>query len=59
MSRLFPDKEIQIESRCPDCGDTVTVRCRGSELLSVEPDTAVAHANEPIRNWASQGWPFT
>ena len=59
MSRLFPDSEVRVETRCPDCGELVTVRCRGTEFLSVDPEDAVGHANEPVGKWASNGWPFT
>ena len=45
---LFPGKKVTIESRCLDCGETVTVQTRDDQLLDVTPSTAVGYQTSPF-----------
>ncbi len=45
---LFPDKEIRIDSRCLDCGESILIRMRNEEVLEVHPETTVGHINMPL-----------
>jgi hypothetical protein len=45
---LFPDKEIRIDSRCLDCGESILIRMRNEDVLEVKPETTVGHINIPL-----------
>lgn len=51
ISWLFPGRDIRIDCSCLDCAETISVRMRDGELLSVEPPTLVGHVNLPVRRW--------
>lgn len=59
MSQLFPGKEVTIDSRCVESGDSIRVRMRDSDVVEVTPDTAVAHANVTMDKWGQPTWAFT
>jgi hypothetical protein len=54
VSSLFPGREVLIDSLCPDCGDPIRLALKGHELLSVSPDSVVAHINMPVSQWRGQ-----
>ena len=51
MRWLFPGKEIHIDARCLDCGESITVRMKDEELLEANPATIVGQITLPIRKW--------
>ncbi len=52
MRWLFPGKEIRIEARCLDCGESIMVRTKDEELLEAKPENIVGHITLPIRKWS-------
>ena len=53
---LFPGREVEVTSRCLDCGDLVRVRLRDEELIEVSPETAVGYMPSPFsRSRAGSG----
>ncbi|MCC6613093.1 MAG: hypothetical protein IT320_06410 [Anaerolineae bacterium] len=53
MGWLFPGKEVRIEARCLDCGESILVRTKDGELLDANPDTIIGHISLPIRQWGA------
>ena len=51
MRWLIPGKEIRVEARCLDCGESIMVRMKDDELLEAFPETIVGHITLPIRKW--------
>jgi hypothetical protein len=45
---LFPDKEVSVQTRCLDCGESIEVRTRGEEVLQVDPEAAVGYQPSPF-----------
>jgi hypothetical protein len=45
---LFPGREVLVESRCLDCGDSIRLRMRDDEILEVDPETAVGYMPSPF-----------
>ena len=54
VSWLFPDREVRVDSLCPDCGDPISLAMRGGEIISITPDDVVAHINVPVSKWRGQ-----
>jgi len=54
LSWLFPDREVRIDSLCPDCGEPISLVMSGGELLSISPDSVVTHTNVPVSKWRGQ-----
>jgi hypothetical protein len=54
VSWLFPGRQVQIDSLCPDCGQPIALTMRDGQLLSISPDTTVAHINVPVAQWRGQ-----
>jgi hypothetical protein len=54
VSWLFPDHEVKIDSLCPDCAEPISLAMSGGELLSISPDSVVAHINVPFSKWRGQ-----
>lgn len=54
ISWLFPSQEIQVNSRCLDCGEPVTLRMQDGKLLDLNPASTVAHINVPVAQWRGQ-----
>ena len=54
VSWLFPDREVRIDSLCPDCGEPISLAMSTGELLSMSPDSVVAHINLPVSKWQGQ-----
>jgi len=54
VSWLFPGQEVRIDSLCPDCGEPIHVAMRDGKLLSIAPDSVVAHINLPVAKWRGQ-----
>jgi hypothetical protein len=53
---LFPGQEIVVDSRCLDCGESVSVRLRDDELIDVTPESAVGYMPSPFsRSRAGSG----
>jgi hypothetical protein len=50
---LFPGKEVGIEARCVDCGESMIVRMKDDKLLEANPETIVGHITLPIRQWGA------
>ena len=57
VSWLFPGRTVRVDAACLDCGDPVLIEMRDGDLLSCEPETAIAHTNLPAARWA-EDWPF-
>jgi hypothetical protein len=55
---LFPNTEVQIDSRCLCCGEPIAVRMRDDQILGVDPASVVGHMNVPIARWAETTWGF-
>lgn len=53
MCWLFPGREVRIEARCLDCGESIVVRVKDGKLLEANPETMVGHITLPIRQWAT------
>jgi hypothetical protein len=45
---LYPGTEIRIDTRCLDCGQPISVRLRGEDILEANPTTTVGHMNIPF-----------
>ena len=54
VSWLFPGREVRIDPLCPDCGEPVSIAMSGGELVSISPDSVVAHINLPVSKWRGQ-----
>ena len=48
MRWLFPGQEVVVESRCLDCGESIRVRTRDTEILEIDPETAVGYMPSPF-----------
>jgi hypothetical protein len=59
VSQLFPGREVTIAARCVQSGELIRVRMKDSEVLAVEPEAAVAHANVTMDKWGHPSWAFT
>lgn len=51
MRWLFPGQEIQIESRCLDCGEPIIIRMKDDILIDVDPPSAVGYSMSPFAQW--------
>ena len=51
VTYLFPGKEVEIDSLCRDCGESVRVTMRDGAVLSLDPEEAVVHVNLPVARW--------
>ena len=58
MRWLVPDKEVQIESRCLDCGESIQIRMLNEDILEVTPETTVGHINIPLAKALSGETPW-
>jgi hypothetical protein len=45
---LFPGQEVQVDSRCLDCGESIRVRMKDEVVLEVTPDTTVGYMTSPF-----------
>jgi len=54
VSWLFPGQEVRIDSLCPECGESIHVTMRDGELLSIAPESVVAHINLAVSKWRGQ-----
>src|SRR5207237_1978249 len=54
VSWLFPDREVRVDSLCPDCGSPINLAMRSGELRSMSPDAVVAHTNVAVAKWRGQ-----
>ena len=54
VSWLFLGREVRIDALCPDCGEPISLAMSGGELLSISPDSVVAHINVPFSKWRGQ-----
>lgn len=45
---LFPGQEVQVESRCLDCGEFIRIRMLDEAMLEVTPDTTVGYMTSPF-----------
>jgi hypothetical protein len=54
VSWLFPGHEVRIDALCPDCGEPLSLTMSGGEILSISPDSVVAHINVPVSKWRGQ-----
>lgn len=55
---LFPDKSVQIDSPCLDCGESLRVVVRDGVIESRDPDGIVVYVELPLNRW-SRDWPLT
>jgi hypothetical protein len=54
VSWLFPNRQVRIDALCPDCGEPISLAMSEGELLSISPDSVVAHINVPVSKWRGQ-----
>ncbi len=53
---LFPGQEVQVETRCLDCGEPIRVVTRDQEIIDIDPETAVGYMPSPFaRSRAGSG----
>jgi uncharacterized protein with PIN domain len=53
---LFPGQEVQVETRCLDCGEPIRVVTRDQEIIDIDPETAVGYTPSPFaRSRAGSG----
>lgn len=53
---LFPSREVLIETRCLDCGDSIRVRTQDDAILEIDPESAVGYMPSPFaRSRAGSG----
>jgi hypothetical protein len=45
---LFPGREVAVESRCLDCGDSIQLRMRDEDILEISPETALGYMPSPF-----------
>jgi hypothetical protein len=50
---LFGGREVSVEARCLDCGESLNVRMKDGMLLEANPETIVGHITLPIRQWGA------
>lgn len=56
MRWLFPGREVVVDTRCLDCGDSIRVRTRDEQILAIEPESAVGYMPSPFtRSRAGSG----
>ncbi len=48
---LFPGREITVKTPCLDCGESVTIKMRDEEILTIDPETAVGYQLSPFVQW--------
>ena len=48
MRWLFPGSEVQVDTRCLDCGEPIRARMLDEQILEIDPPTTVAHMNVPL-----------
>jgi len=58
VSWLFPGQDVQIDARCLDCAEPLTVRMRDGQLIEASPETVVGVSNTPLAR-AAENWPRT
>jgi len=59
VSQLFPGKDVVIAAACVATGDPIRVVMRDSNVVQLDPESAVAHANVPMDRWGQPSWAFT
>ncbi len=53
---LFPGQEVQVETRCLDCGEPIRVVTRDEKIIDIDPETAVGYMPSPfVRSRAGSG----
>lgn len=53
---LFPGREVAIDTRCLDCGDSIRLRMADEEILEVDPQSTVGYMPSPFaRSRAGSG----
>jgi hypothetical protein len=55
---LFPGQEVQVDSRCLDCGEPIRLRMKDEEILEVTPDTTVGYMTSPFSRARTGSPPF-
>jgi hypothetical protein len=55
---LFPGQEIQIETTCLDCGESIGFGIRDGVIQGQVPSGIYGYVDIPFRDW-SQNWPYT
>jgi hypothetical protein len=45
---LFPGREVVVDSRCLDCGESIRLRMRDEEILEMDPQNAVGYMPSPF-----------
>lgn len=48
MRWLFPGRQVVLETRCLDCGETIRVTTRDETVVAVEPESAVGFMPAPF-----------
>ena len=45
---LFPGREVVVDSRCLDCGESIGLRMQDEDILEIDPQTAVGYMPSPF-----------
>lgn len=45
---LFPGREVVVDSRCLDCGESIRLRMQDEDILEIDPQTAVGYMPSPF-----------
>ena len=55
---LFPGRDVQVDTRCLDCGDLIRVRMRDELILEVTPESTVGYMTSPFSRSRPGSAPF-
>ena len=55
---LFPGQEVQVDSRCLDCGEPIRLRMKDEVVLEVTPATTVGYMTSPFSRARTGSPPF-
>jgi hypothetical protein len=45
---LFPGREVVVDSKCLDCGESIRLRMRDDDILEIDPETAAGYMPSPF-----------
>ena len=55
---LFPGQEVQVDTRCLDCGGSIQIRMLDEEILEVTPEKTVGYMTSPFSRSRPGSAPF-
>jgi len=48
---LFPGKTVQIDTVCPDCGESIQLKVRDGVIEQFASAELIGHAAVPVARW--------